>query len=572
MAGKRIVVPNYMPALDLTGGPVPGAKLYFYENGTTTLKAIYTSAGLSVAHPNPVVANAAGVFPSIFADEAEEFSVAITDADGSPIGGLRNRDDIRPSLSFLDGVEAPVSDVMADVLEEETLALARTAMGTDLAANVNVAQSGTGAVTRTAEAKMRDVLNAADFLPVGYVTDGSVDYTTQLQAAIAAAIASRRALRFPGGTFKITGTGLSITSPIRMFGEGSQNSVLKNLSGNVLRLASEFVDVSDLGLWSEGGGHTVLQTGLVAQSEWRSVHVVQNSDGYSVWENAGHEFIDMRFFSCKLQHTTTSTVYAFNLTGIGGIINDNLWLSCRIQHSGTKHFFNIETSTGLPNFSNRWQDCTWEICLGGGVRVRGMYGYVIDNCQNWDAGTGAIVNDFYDIGSGVGIGAVGTIRDCGRWAGSLAVGKYDVVLPTGGAGTGTQILNCRTAGGGDPFKVDARNNGIEFYGPPSIFSFTNTAGQSGLDPTQGYLVGGTRVLAPRITGWALDTGTAKRTANATYAAGATLTFSAAYTQAELTALATRLAAVEAALQNSSQTVKALKDDLHATAGHGLIGT
>lgn len=85
-------------------------------------------------------------------------------------------------------------------------------------------------------------------------------------------------------------------------------------------------------------------------------------------------------------------------------------------------------------------------------------------------------------------------------------------------------------------------------------------------------VDGTKVLGPRETGWSVDTGTAKRTANATYVAGSTLTFTDPPTAGEMTALATRLAAVEAALQNASQTIKALKDDLHATAGHGLIGT
>jgi hypothetical protein len=80
------------------------------------------------------------------------------------------------------------------------------------------------------------------------------------------------------------------------------------------------------------------------------------------------------------------------------------------------------------------------------------------------------------------------------------------------------------------------------------------------------------VVGPRKTGWAVDTGVAKRTANASYAAGATLTFSAAYTQAELNALGARLALIESSLQDYSQTTKALKDDLHATAGHGIIGT
>ncbi|MEG3165532.1 hypothetical protein U1701_13100 [Sphingomonas sp. PB2P19] len=87
----------------------------------------------------------------------------------------------------------------------------------------------------------------------------------------------------------------------------------------------------------------------------------------------------------------------------------------------------------------------------------------------------------------------------------------------------------------------------------------------------GVKVATLQVLGARKGGWAVDTGTAKRTTNATYAAGATLTFSAAYVQSEQTAVATRLAEVEAALQSATQTIKAMKDDLHSSAGHGLFG-
>jgi hypothetical protein len=80
-----------------------------------------------------------------------------------------------------------------------------------------------------------------------------------------------------------------------------------------------------------------------------------------------------------------------------------------------------------------------------------------------------------------------------------------------------------------------------------------------------------QVVGARKTGWAPDTGIAKRSANATYAAGAALAFGAAYDQAEHSVLSARLVAVEATLQDASQTIKALKDDLHANAGHGLIG-
>ena len=71
---------------------------------------------------------------------------------------------------------------------------------------------------------------------------------------------------------------------------------------------------------------------------------------------------------------------------------------------------------------------------------------------------------------------------------------------------------------------------------------------------------GLQLLRAPMTGWALDTGTAKRTANATYT---NVTISNPPTQAEVQA-------ISLALENVSRTVKAIKDDLHVTAGHGLF--
>lgn len=46
--------------LDSNGDPIVGAKLYFYEVGTTTLKTIYSNAGLSTSTTNPQVADPEG--------------------------------------------------------------------------------------------------------------------------------------------------------------------------------------------------------------------------------------------------------------------------------------------------------------------------------------------------------------------------------------------------------------------------------------------------------------------------------------------------------------------------------
>lgn len=55
---------------DSNGLPYVGAKLFIYEPGTTTLKSIYTDAGLTIAAPNPMTgvsgSNAAGNFPHFY--------------------------------------------------------------------------------------------------------------------------------------------------------------------------------------------------------------------------------------------------------------------------------------------------------------------------------------------------------------------------------------------------------------------------------------------------------------------------------------------------------------------------
>jgi hypothetical protein len=90
-----------------------------------------------------------------------------------------------------------------------------------------------------------------------------------------------------------------------------------------------------------------------------------------------------------------------------------------------------------------------------------------------------------------------------------------------------------------------------------------------LNVSGAYKIASVQVVGPRITGWAADTGTAEPTAHATYTAGTTLTYSATYVQSEQTAMATRMAAVEAALQSVTRGQKAIKD---ALLTHGLIGT
>lgn len=88
-----------------------------------------------------------------------------------------------------------------------------------------------------------DTINATDiltkgpyadiraYLPSGYVTDGSVDYTTEIQAAIDAAEADNKVVFFPEGTWQITDRLLVDTAGVKIIGIGKGSIVRQDTWG-----------------------------------------------------------------------------------------------------------------------------------------------------------------------------------------------------------------------------------------------------------------------------------------------------------------------------------------------------
>lgn len=97
--------------------------------------------------------------------------------------------------------------------------------------------------------------------------------------------------------------------------------------------------------------------------------------------------------------------------------------------------------------------------------------------------------------------------------------------------------------------------------------YTDARARSALSGASGisYNSGTGAITAASAGTYGAPTGTLSRTTFASYTAGTTLTFSVIYVQAELTALATRLASVEAALQTVSRTLAALVTDMRANS-------
>lgn len=72
--------PRYR-AFDSDGNILPGAKLIFYESGTTTPADTYADVDLTTPNANPVVADSAGEFTPIYLNDSVLYRAILTDAD-----------------------------------------------------------------------------------------------------------------------------------------------------------------------------------------------------------------------------------------------------------------------------------------------------------------------------------------------------------------------------------------------------------------------------------------------------------------------------------------------------------
>lgn len=71
----------WQQAFDSSGNTIAGAKLYFYQAGTSTPATVYADVGLGVPLSNPVIANGAGRFEPIYLDDGMYKAVLKTSED-----------------------------------------------------------------------------------------------------------------------------------------------------------------------------------------------------------------------------------------------------------------------------------------------------------------------------------------------------------------------------------------------------------------------------------------------------------------------------------------------------------
>lgn len=109
-----------------SGVPVSGAKLWFYAAGTTTPIDVFQDAGLSVPQTNPVIADSAGRFPTVYVGD-EAYKIVLTDAADVTIqtddnlGGAAGQTFTNPQINDATGAHQYLVTVSTLTLDREIL-------------------------------------------------------------------------------------------------------------------------------------------------------------------------------------------------------------------------------------------------------------------------------------------------------------------------------------------------------------------------------------------------------------------------------------------------------------------
>lgn len=200
--------PPYLTADDSSGNPLAGSKLYFYLSGTTTAATTYSDSGLTVPNANPLIANSGGRFSDIFLTPTSIYKAALYSSTNvlqwtaDPINSAALATADLAGLvkaASLSSVGADLQAIMDKLAGTVTAASISNTVSDQQAITdkLDFLQTGTGAVTRSLGAKLRDVVSVKDF---GAALDGTTDDTS----AWTAALATGKDILFPAGTSKIT--------------------------------------------------------------------------------------------------------------------------------------------------------------------------------------------------------------------------------------------------------------------------------------------------------------------------------------------------------------------------------
>jgi len=372
--------PPFETALDAAGVTLSGAKLYFYTTGTTTPAATYSNTGLSVANANPVVADAGGRFSDIFLNPSVIYKAVLkTSADvivwtADPINSAALATADLAGLVKAASLSSNGADLQAimDKLAGTVTAASISNTISDQQAitdKLDFLQTGTGAVTRSLGAKLRDVVSIKDF---GALGDGTTNDTTAFVTALTAVgAAGGGALYVPAGRYKLVCPANNYISLISVegitvagAGDGATELEIYTTStyGEVLRVSSDNFSWRDMTIRAKND-HTLVCAGI---------------------ECDGNENVSFQNLSLVKDAASTADYLPFKMLGTG-VLTGLEFDSCLFD--GTSYaIWSANTHTGVT-YATRISNCEFRALTGDAIALNHPSGtgawhdITIDDCM-----------------------------------------------------------------------------------------------------------------------------------------------------------------------------------------------
>jgi hypothetical protein len=321
-----------------------GAKAYFYATGTTTPQNTYSDSGLLFAHPNPVVADSAGVLPAIYLDPSLAYKLTL-----------------KTSADVLIYTVDPANDRSIDQDSIGRILYPQT--DAELAASVTPSNYA---------------YPPGNILRYGAVGNDSTDCTAAIQSAINLSAASGTACFIPEGTFRITSS-LTMRYAMTLIGESEYLSTIKAVAAIPLFIDDHTIDdmartsFSKVRLYGGTYAHLYTRTAGQVQSigEWTRVRF-ENQTVRAI--DCNQYFLLNSFIACSFWYCTAAVRCGVNA-------NLNTFTNC--QFGGlSRDIIRLETDgIGRGGEVNYFTGCRFE-ARGVPATDTGYSAVVLASCVN----------------------------------------------------------------------------------------------------------------------------------------------------------------------------------------------
>lgn len=482
--------------------PAAAYEVYTYAAGTTTPLATYSDAVGVSANTNPIILNANGE-ASIYVTAGVSYDLVLKYPGGGAQIGATQR-------VIVDGDSAIRADIS----------------GSSGASMVGFLQAGTGAVARTAQAKMRESISAEDF---GAVGDGVASDTAAINAAIAAA--AGKPVFLNSTTYN---TGALTASGARIVG---RRAVVDNSLN--FGLGIDDADLPAAQAMTYGAGERYVQS---FRNSATSANAIYNAIFPGIHHYDALQGVTQIVAGSTIEHATgiagyvksddaaiTNGVAVFGC-GMATVNSAAVWgLNTLLQDSATRAVGSL-TGVFLVNELDFNVMCPGTTVIGMSLGGNSLStptdgtGFVVNPLGTGIKWTTAFFSQDGAANNGLAIGAAST-------SGSNIDSQF-VLLNYFTAGSVKQNVRIRVTGGGY----------LEFNGSIAPLGYLFKSSDIFLDTGRGVRINGNVIITDRKTGYTAFTGTVNR--GTSYATGSVT----------LVQLAERVAALQADLTS-----------------HGLIG-